>query len=678
MRKFFATLFVLMLIILLSSRSFAQDTESGWLIKADHINPANYYGVTLGNGMIGLVSSANPMSVKDVVLNGAYDNYGRGRTSNILKGFSFANMSLVVDGQYISIDNVTDYHQTMDMKHAVLIEQFDVGDKATVTYKLRALRELPFTSLIQMTVTAHKNISITPSNSIEAPSILKDVHNYYSQITHSHGEIPLMTSVAKSPTGKLTVAASCSYIFEGMKQPHMIHQEWDQNRHLIQFTKELKKGQTITFSVVGSEASSAQFSDPRNEAERLSIFASLEGTNRLIQRHNEAWAHLWNGDIKITGNIQDQRDVRFSLYNLYSFIRSGTDYSLSPMGLSGLGYNGHVFWDAEIWMYPSMLLLHPDIAKSMLDYRYKRLGAAKENALSLGYKGAMFPWESDNTGQEATPVWALSGPFEHHITADIGIAFWNYYLVTRNKKYLKEKGYPVLKAVANFWVSRVQKDKNGHDNINNVVAADEWAENINNDAFTNGAAITALNDAVKAARILGEKPDPKWSNAAGLIPINHFKNGVVKEFDSYHGEPIKQADVNLLAYPLHIVNDKTTIQKDLEYYEPKIGNGPAMSYSVLSTLFSRLGNKDKSYQLFEKGFVPNKKPPFGVLAESAGGTNPYFATGAGGMLQAVLAGFGGLHITKQGIIQKNGLLPKEWKSLTITGVGVNNETFTVK
>ncbi|HKJ46438.1 MAG TPA: hypothetical protein VJ991_11480, partial [Balneolales bacterium] len=110
----------------------------------------------------------------------------------------------------------------------------------------------------------------------------------------------------------------------------------------------------------------------------------------------------------------------------------------------------------------------------------------------------------------------------------------------------------------------------------------------------------------------------------------------------------------------------------------KIGNGPAMSYSVLSTLYSRLGNNNKSYQLFEKGFVPNKKPPFGVLAESAGGTNPYFATGAGGMLQAVLAGFGGLHITEQGIIQKNGILPKEWKSLTITGVGLNNKTFTVK
>ncbi|HKJ30866.1 MAG TPA: hypothetical protein VKA34_03520 [Balneolales bacterium] len=676
MRKLSSFLFVLIIFSIATIPVCAQN--SGWEIKADHINPGHYYGVTLGNGMIGLVSSSNPMKVKDVVLNGAYDNYGRGRTSNILKGFSFANMSLAIDGQLVSENNISNYHQTLDMKHAVLIEHFDVGNKATITYKLRALRELPFTSLIQMTITPHQDITITPSNAIVAPPILKNVHNYFSQIKHSHGVIPLLTSVAKSPTGKLTVAASCSYIFEGMQQPHLIHQEWDQNRHLVQFTKKLKKDHSVTISVVGSETSSAQFSDPRNEAERLSIFASLEGTNRLIQRHNKAWANLWKGDIKIAGDVQDQRDVRFSLYNLYSFIRAGTAYSLSPMGLSGLGYNGHVFWDAEIWMYPSMLILHPEIAKSMLDYRYQRLKAAKENALSLGYKGAMFPWESDNTGQEATPVWALTGPFEHHITADIGIAFWNYYRVTHDKKYLKEKGYPVLKAVAKFWVSRVHKDKNGNDDINNVVAADEWAENVNNDAFTNAAAITALNDAVKAAHVLGVAPDPKWSEVANHIPIDHFKNGVVKEFDSYHGQQIKQADVNLLAYPLHIIHDKSSIEKNLKYYQPKIGNGPAMSYSVFSALYARLGNRQKAYELFKKGFEPNKVPPFGDLAETAGGTNPYFATGAGGMLQAVLAGFGGLHITDSGIVQKNGILPKAWKSLKITGVGVKNKTFTVK
>lgn len=674
-RNSFAFLFVLLLACRLHAQS---KNPSGWEITADHINPNNYYGLTVGNGMLGLVTSSKPLTVKDIVLNGVYDDYGRGRVSNILKGFNFANMTLSVDGQGVGINNISHYTQSLNMKKAVFTARFDVGNKVSVVYTLRALRELPFTSLIQLTIKANQDVEVSPANIIHAPDILRNVHNYYSEITKPHAIIPLLTSVGDSPTGKHTVAASCSYLFSGIPQPKLIHEEWDQNMHLVRFTQKMKKGQSFTFSVVGSETSTAQYADPRNAAERLSIYAMLAGTDNLIKRHDKLWNKLWKGDIKIDGDLQDQRDVRFSLYNLYSFVRAGSGYSLSPMGLSGLGYNGHVFWDSAIWMYPPLLMLHPNIARSILDYRYNRLGAAEQNARSHGYKGAMFPWESADTGQEATPVWALSGPYEQHISADIAIAAWNYYRVTHDKEWLRKKGFPILKNVADFWVSRVEKGPDGKYNINNVVAADEWAENIDNDAFTNGAAIKALKAATSAAKILDEKADPAWNEVADNIPILRFKDGTVKEFSQYHGEKIKQADVNLLSYPLQIITDKSTIKKDLAYYEPRIGQGPAMSYSVLALLYARLGNSTKAYDLFHNGFVPNKLPPFGVLAESAGGTNPYFATGAGGMLQCVLAGFGGLSITDNGIEQKGGILPKEWKSLTITRVGPGNKTFTVK
>ena len=666
-------------VLLFTCRLWAQSPQSsGWTITANHIDPNNYYGLTVGNGMMGLVTSPDPLTVKDIVLNGVYDYYGRGRVSNILKGFNFANMTLDVDGRRIGMSDVSNYAQHLDMKKAVFTASFDVGNKVSVTYTLRALRELPSTSLIQLTIKANQDVEVSPSNVIEAPDILRNVHNYYSEISRPHALIPLLTSEGESPTGKHKVAASCSYLFSGIPQPKLIHEDWDHNRHLVRFVQKLKKGQSFTFSVVGSETSTAQYADPRNAAERLSIYAMLAGTDQLIKRHEQQWDDLWKGDIKIVGNEQDQRDVRFSLYNLYSFVRAGSGYSLSPMGLSGLGYNGHVFWDTEIWMYPPLLMLHPEIARSILDYRYNRLDAAMKNARSHGYKGAMFPWESDDTGQEATPVWALSGPYEQHISADIAIAAWNYYRVTHDKAWLREKGYPILKEVADFWVSRVEKGPDGKYNINNVVAADEWAENIDNDAFTNGAAIKALKDAASAAEVLGEKADPLWTEVASNIPILRFEDGTVKEHAQYHGEQIKQADVNLLSYPLQIVTDEATIKKDLHYYEPRIGEGPAMSYSVLALLYARLDDSTKAYELFKKGFVPNKKAPFGVLAESAGGTNPYFATGAGGMLQAMLSGFGGLTITDNGIEQKGGLLPKQWKSLTITGVGTENKTYTVK
>ncbi len=99
-----------------------------------------------------------------------------------------------------------------------------------------------------------------------------------------------------------------------------------------------------------------------------------------------------------------------------------------------------------------------------------------------------------------------------------------------------------------------------------------------------------------------------------------------------------------------------------------------MGHSVLSVLHSRLGNKNTAYELFKQAYIPNMRPPFGALSESATSNNPYFATAAGGMLQAVLFGFGGLHITDDGIIQKEPGLPKQWKSLTIKGVGPDKKT----
>ena len=103
-------------------------------------------------------------------------------------------------------------------------------------------------------------------------------------------------------------------------------------------------GQTYRFALVGSAVSSAHYKDAHNEAERLTIYAALEGEERLLKRHKAAWAKLWQSDIIVEGNVDDQRDIHSMLYHLYSFVREGTAYSLSPMGLSGLGYNGHVFW----------------------------------------------------------------------------------------------------------------------------------------------------------------------------------------------------------------------------------------------------------------------------------------------------------------------------------------------
>ena len=652
------------------------------MIKADKIDPANYYGITVANGMIGIVSSPEPFKVKNVVLAGAYDLYGRGRVSNFLNSFNLLNMYMEIDGKRIEAKNITNFKQELDMQKAVFTTTFDYGDKATIKYSYYSLRQLPFTVLMDISIIAKKAISVTAASIMEAPDALKDVQNYYNEIDRPHVTISLLTSTAKSPTGKLQLCASNTFLFNEDHgfEPRVIHEMWDNNMHLMKFSKQLKLGQNYNYALAGSSITSAHDADPLNQAERLTVFAKLEGRDRLIKFHNQAWEDLWKSDIQIEGDPQAQQDVHSMLYHLYSFSREGTAYSPSPMGLSGLGYNGHVFWDSDLWMYPAMLVLHPEIAKSIIEYRYQRLNVAKQNAFAHGYKGAMFPWESAETGVEETPVWALSGPFEHHITACVGLAAWNYYCVTQDKNWLLEKGWPIISATADFWISRVERNGPGHYDIKDVVASDEWAENIDNDAFTNAAAIANLQSAISTAKILGFKVNDDWEVVAQNIPISKFNDGVIKEFDSYKGEGIKQADVNLLAYPLKNITDENQIKKDLSYYETRVPNEgtPAMTQGIFALLYARLGNGEKAYHFFKDAYEPNLNPPFRVIAETKGGTNPYFATGAGGIIQSLLMGFGGLDITPQGISQVKSKLPANWKSLTITGVGPDKKSFTIK
>lgn len=667
------------LLIFIYSGIAAQDP---WIIRANSIDPANYYGITAANGMIGIVSSPEPFKVKDVVLAGAYDQYGRGRVSNFLRSFNLLNSYLEIDGKRMDAKSISNFKQELNMKRAAFTASFDYQDKASISYTYYSLRHLPYTVLMDIEIKTKKEITITGASVMEAPDALRDVQNYYNEIDRPHVVISLLTSSARSPTGKLLMCASNTFIFTEShgSEPKVIHEMWDNNLHLVKFSKKINAGNTYLYTIVGSSITSAHHDDPLNETERMTIYAKLEGRNRLVNFHEQAWDKLWESDIIIEGDDQAQQDVHSMIYHLYSFTREGSSNSLSPMGLSGLGYNGHVFWDTELWMFPAILALKPELAKGLIEYRYDRLEAARRNAFAHGFKGAMFPWESAETGVEETPVWALSGPFEHHITADVALAAWNYYQATQDKTWLKEKGWPILQATAEFWCSRVERNGPGKYDIKNVVAADEWAENVDNNAFTNAAAKVNLNAAVAAANLLGYPLNSDWKTVSDNIPILKMTNGVTQEHAAYKGEGIKQSDVNLLAYPLKIIKDPIQIRKDLDYYSVRVPNEgtPAMTQAIFTLLYARLGDQEKASYFFKDSYLPNINPPFRVLAETKGGTNPYFATGAGGILQAVLMGFGGLDLGTTGYHQVESVLPKGWKHLTLKNIGIEKKTYMIK
>ncbi len=647
--------------------------SDNWKIAAEQIDPTKYFGVTVANGMIGLVSDARPFQVKDVILNGVYDQYGRGRVSNILKGFNHFDFQFFADHHLIGEDHIHNFRQELDMRNAMFITSLDIDDRLSIRQEMMSLRHLPYSGLVNFEIKAHKDFKFAFTNSIETPGHLRNNQQYFSEIDRPHVLIPLLTSEAQSPSGKLTLAASNSIIFQEPhgEEPALIHEEWDHGSHLVKFYIDLKAGETYKFSVVGSVCTSAHFSEPRNEAERLTLFCKLEGADRLRKGHVAAWDKIWERDVEIEGDDQSQKDVRFMLYHLYSFCREGNDLSLSPMGLSGLGYNGHVFWDTELWMYPALLMMNPGMAKSLLEYRFKRLEAAKQNAFAHGYRGAMFPWESAEDGFEQAPVWALTGPFQQHITACVGWAFWKYFQVTQDVEWLQSRGWPVLKAVAEFWADRVERNGPGRYEITNVIGANEFEENIDNNAFTNGIVKLVLQYATEAADRVGAKADPDWVHVSQNIPILEFEDGTTKENETYAGAQIKQSDANLLTYPLCLIDDPVQMKKDLDYYEPRMSpDGPAMGVATLATIHAMLGNRDQAFRLFQKSYQPNGVGPFNVMAECADGKGvaPFFATGAGGMLQVVLAGFGGLRITEDGLVETGQVLPQGWKKLRVKGV----------
>lgn len=672
---------LLLIFFLISCGSlFAQDP---WKISTNKVDRDKYYGITVGNGMLGLVSSPEPLKTSCTVLANSYDKFGRGEVSNFLSGFNMLNTSLAINGTEVNFDNISNYTQQLDMKTAECSGSFDYRKIAHVDYSFVSLRELPYCALMKVTITPRRDLVIRVSNTQQVPNGFKNHKFRYEYMTIGQSKSRLLSTEALSPTGRLDMCAASTFLFptnEKESDPQVTHEKED-SAHSASFEYSLKSGHPYCFAVVGSTLSSALSHDPINDVKRLVIYCQMEGLNRLIDIHRKQWENLWKSDIIIEGDTQAQQDIHSMIYHLYSFTREGSNLSISPMGLSGLGYNGHVFWDADVWMFPALLMLHPEIAESMINYRFLRLEEAKRYAFMHGYQGAQYPWESADTGGEDTPVWAMTGPFEHSITGCVAFAAWQYFCVTKDMNWLKEKGYPILKETADFWLSRVNRDEKGICHILNVVAADEWAENIDDDAFTNGIAIANLRFAAKAAKLLGMPVNNEWEETANKIPVYKMPNGVTREHNSYKGENIKQADVNLLAYPLMQITDPQQVRKDLEYYQqriPKEGT-PAMTQAIFTLLYSRLGDADNAYKYFHDAYYENLLPPFRVIAETKNGTNPYFATGAGGILQSLIMGFGGVDIDLEngGIRQVHSVLPKPWKKLTLTSIGTERKTYAV-
>lgn len=647
-----------------SSFAASPSSDEGWVLKGD-VTEGRYYGTDVANGCIGMMTSRTPFRSKSVMISNVYDGKSRHGVSRIAQAPDPFALDMTVDGDSVNLASVGKIVQALDMRKAVFSSEFSVPGKVGVRYSFRALRNLPYAGLVSVEVKAKRNVTLRVSGRIMQPKgfqavdtsvITQPISGHRYEISRLRGRTP--------QRGVLMCAAACAFFDSGEPLTEEVT---------------LRKGEALRFHILGSVVPDTDFADPWNEAERFVIYGLGEGSQRLVMRHEALWDELWKGDIIIEGDAEAQVFARSALYQLYSNATEGRAASIPPFGLSDREYCGHVFWDSELWMYPPMLFLAPGIARSMMDYRTQRLEGALRKALSYGYRGALFPWESDYSGDESCPTNALTGTFEHHISSDVSIGVWNYFRMSGDKDWLAVEGYPVLREVADFWVSRVDWNDDGSCSIRNVVGADEFAQGVDDNAFTNASAIVALKAACSAASVLGVTPDPSWEKTASALKILNREDGVTDEFAGYAGQTVKQADVNLLAYPLGVVTDPLQVRADLEYYGPRIHpHGPAMSQAILALEWSRLGEGAKAYELYQKALEGHLHGPFLSFSETAGHGDICFMTGLGGLLQTFINGFCGLELTDEGLVQLPAALPPHWKSITVKGVGPERKEYSNK
>jgi trehalose/maltose hydrolase-like predicted phosphorylase len=438
------------------------------------------------------------------------------------------------------------------------------------------------------------------------------------------------------------------------------------------------------------------------------------GVAALRERHEAAWQQRWShSDVVVEGDPIAQRGLRFALYHLISAGNPETDrVSIGARGLTGLGYKGHMFWDTDVFMVPFFIYTHPETARALLAYRYRTLPQARVRAESFGYRGALFAWESADTGEDCTPpempgpdgtmIPVFTGAQEVHIAADIAWAMWEYWCATGDEDFLLEMGAEIILETATFWASRARKGSDGRFHIDKVVGPDEYHEDENDNAFTNVMARWNLQRGLDVAALLRDRFSSDWTRLSALVDLDEGElaswesvgNGLVDQFDAetglyeeftgffelkdvpvagaaprpFSGEEIfgwqelrgaqvvKQADVVMMIHMLRDAFPQRIAAANYRYYEPRTTHGSSLSPAIHSAVAARAGLLDDAVAYFRMAANTDLDSKAGFSAKGV-----HMAT-AGGLWQAAVMGFGGLvhgldHVTL------DPRLPAQWKRL---------------
>jgi trehalose/maltose hydrolase-like predicted phosphorylase len=437
--------------------------------------------------------------------------------------------------------------------------------------------------------------------------------------------------------------------------------------------------------------------DPDERAAHAALAAAGEaGFEGLLREHREAWARRWEqADVVVEGDPELQRAIRLALFHLMASVADEGEAAVGARGLTGAAYRGHVFWDSDAFVLPFLAATHPEAARAMLEYRVRRLPAARELARSLGRQGARFPWESADDGRDVTPeaarlatgqlVAIRTGELEEHITGDVAFAAAHYLAWTGDQEFASGPGRDLLVETARYWASRVRFDRDGRAHIYGVIGPDEYHEPVDDNAFTNVLARWNLRQAAALDGVDEDERTTWLAIAEQLVDGYDRASGLYEQFAGFFeleplvikeiaprrpiaadlllgaertkgAQVLKQADVLMLH---HLLPDEVapgSLVPNLDFYEPRTAHGSSLSPAINASVLARAGRYRPALEALQ---IAARMDLDDLTGTSAGGL--HLAT-MGGLWQALVFGFGGIR-PRADLLLVDPRLPKEWNAL---------------
>lgn len=675
--------------------------DATWVVVENGFVPAREHEVesihAFGNGYVGCRDSlmeGSPLSRPATFLAGMFHQPPELSIPTFMKLPDWAAMTISVGGEALRLDvgDFLDHSRILDMQQAVLWRTWRHRDPAGRITHIRGMR---FASQDDRRILVHSAV-ITPEN--------------WSGTLELEGNLP---GPVAFPTGRGHTAAM---VAGGQLE---LPQSWERvnpedGRARVRL--EVQIGKSYRLDRLVALRTSRDTDEPEFAAvAHLHRALSTRGVDGLVQAHRRAWANLWNdADVRLHGaDPFEQRGLRFALYHLLSAVNPEDDrVSIGARALSGEGYKGHVFWDTEIFLLPFYIATVPAAARALLMYRYHTLPAARGKAEEMGYRGALYPWESADTGEEVTPKFVLApdgvvvpvlvGTQEQHISADVAYAVWQYWQTTGDDAFMLEAGAEMILETARFWASRVEQGDDDLFHIRCVIGPDEFHESVDDSAYTNGMAAWNLRRAADLARTMPERWPDWWGRLGARIGLRaeepstwtHIADRMYTGFDpttklfeqhrGYHeleeidlaqfrprtapldlvigrqrlerSQAIKQADVVMLIWLLWDEFRPEVREANFRYYEPRCAHDSSLSPAMHALVAARLGDMDTACRYFRRTIEIDLANNMGNAADGV------HIAALGGLWQAAVFGFAGLQLTPGGP-RLDPRLPAGWQAV---------------